>query len=79
MASTLLSDFMVTLFCYNFLVVTIDFGERQFTGSESSGIVEVVVVKVGGTSSAPLDVIVTPSEQSPPSATGKEYFGRYDV
>ncbi|XP_065894203.1 uncharacterized protein [Dysidea avara] len=48
----------------------IDFAEGQFTGSESSGIVEVVVVKVNGTSSAPLDVIVTPFEQSPVSATG---------
>ena len=61
------------------LVVVIDFAEGQFTGSETSGIVEVVVVKVGGTSSAPLDVIVTPSEQSPVSATGKEYIGRYNV
>ena len=60
-------------------MVVIDFAEGQFTGSESSGIVEVVVVKVGGTSSAPLDVIVTPSERSPVSATGKEYIGRYDV
>jgi len=49
-------------------VVTIDFADGQFTGSESSGIVEVVVVKVGGASDAPLDVIVTPSEAS---ATGK--------
>ena len=38
-----------------------------------------LVVKVGGTSSAPLDVIVTPFEQSLVSATGKEYIGRYDV
>ena len=53
-------------------MVVINFAEGQFTGSESSGIVEVVVVKVEGTSSAPLDVIVTPSEQSPLSATGKE-------
>ena len=60
-------------------MVIIDFDGRQFTGSESSGIVEVVVVKVGGTSSTPLDVIVTPFEQSPVSATGKEYIGRYDV
>ena len=60
-------------------MVVIDFAEGQFTGSESSGIVEVVVVKVRGTSSAPLDVIVTPSEQSPLSATGKQYIGRYNV
>ena len=60
-------------------MVVIDFGEGQFTGTESSGIVEVVVVKVGGTSSTHLDVIVTPSEHSPVSATGKEYIGRYDV
>ena len=60
-------------------MVVIDFAEGQFTGIESSGIVEVVVAKVGGTSSAPLDVIVTLSEQSPLSATGKEYIGRYNV
>ena len=60
-------------------MVVIDFAEGEFTGSESSRIVEVVVAKVGGTSSAPLDVIVTPSEQSSVSATGKEYIGRYIV
>ena len=60
-------------------MVVINFAEGQFTGSESSGIVEVAVVKVLGTSSAPLDVIVTPFEQSPVSATGKGYIGRYDV
>jgi len=48
--------------------VTIDFAEGLFTGSESSGMIEVVAIKVGGTSVAPLDVIVTPSEAS---ATGK--------
>ena len=60
-------------------MVAINFAEGQFTGSESSGIVEVLVVKIEGTSLAPLDVIVTPSEQSQVSATGKEYIGRYDV
>ena len=60
-------------------MVVINFDEGQFTGSESSGIIEVVVVKVGGTSSAPLDVIVTPFEQSPVNANGKEYIGRYNV
>ena len=60
-------------------MVVINLAEGQFTGSESSGIVEVVVVKVGGISSTPLDVIVTPFEQSPVSAAGKEYIGRYDV
>ena len=60
-------------------MVVINFAEGQFPGSESSGIIEVVVVKVGGTSSTPLDVIVTPFEQSPVSATGEEYIGRYDV
>ena len=60
-------------------MVVIDFGEGQFTGTESSGIVEVVVAKVGGTSSTPLDVIVTPSVQSPLSATGEEYIGKFDA
>jgi len=60
-------------------VVVVNFADGQFTGTELSGIVEVVVVLDGGTSVAPLDVIVTPSEQLPVSATGKECISRYDV
>ena len=60
-------------------MVAISFAEGQFSGTESSGIVEVVVVQAWGTSINPISVIVTPSEQSPLSATGKEYIGRYDV
>jgi len=50
----------------------VEFPQGQFTGRESSGVVEVVVVKTEGTSDTDLDVIVTPSEQSPLSATGKD-------
>ena len=43
---------------------------EQFSGTESSGLVEVMVMMEGGTSTSPISVIVTPSEQSLVSATG---------
>ena len=42
----------------------------QFTGSESSGFIEVVVRLTGGTSITPINVTVTPSIQTPVSAMG---------
>jgi len=68
-------------FC-NFLLfveLVIHLTSGQFTGTESSGSVEVMVMIVGGTSTSPISAIVTPSEQSPVSATGKECIHRYDV
>jgi len=48
----------------------VQFASGQFTGSESSGFIEVVVEITGGTSNTPITVMVTPSEQSPVSAMG---------
>ena len=42
----------------------------QYTGSEATGFVIVTLELVGGVSSDPFNVTVTPSEQSPVSAEG---------
>ena len=52
------------------LVLVVEFASGQFTGSESSGFIEVIVRVTGGISSTPITVTVTPSEQSPVSAMG---------
>ena len=51
-------------------MLVVEFASGQFTGSESSGLIEVVVRVTGGLSSTPITVTVTPSEQSPVSAMG---------
>ena len=51
-------------------MIRVRFNQRQFTGSESTGFVMVDLELLGGTSSSDFDVTVTPSEQSPVSATG---------
>ncbi|XP_065918207.1 adhesion G-protein coupled receptor V1-like isoform X2 [Dysidea avara] len=51
-------------------MLVVEFGSRNFRGSESSGHVEVVVIISGGSSITPIEVVVTPSEQSPVSARG---------
>ena len=56
---------------YVFIVLVVEFASGQFTGSESSGFIEVIVRVTGGSSSTPITVTVTPSEQSPLSAMGK--------
>ena len=52
-------------------MLLVEFASGQFTGSESSGFIEVIVRVTGGVSSSPITVTVTPSEQSPVSAMGK--------
>ena len=52
------------------LVLVVQFTSGQFSGSESSGFIEVVVRITGGTSGNPITVTVTPSVQSPVSAIG---------
>ena len=47
-----------------------EFTSGQFSGSESSGFIEVVVRITGGSSTTPITVTVTPSVQSPVSAIG---------
>ncbi|XP_065917231.1 uncharacterized protein [Dysidea avara] len=51
-------------------MLKVEFGSRRFVDSESSGHVEVVVIISGGSSIIPIEVVVTPSEQSPVSARG---------
>ena len=51
-------------------MLVVEFASGQFTGSESSGFIEVIVRTTGGTSSTPINVTVTPSVQSPVSAMG---------
>ena len=46
------------------------FSQEQYTGTEASGFVILSLELVGGTSSNPFNVTVTPSEQSPVSAEG---------
>ena len=58
------------MFDFWLLVLVVEFTSGQFTGSESSGFIEVVVRLTGGTSNTPITVTVTPSEQSPVSAMG---------
>ena len=53
------------------LVLVMEFASGQFTSSESSGFVEVVVRITGGTSITPITVTVTPTEHLPVSAFGK--------
>ena len=53
-----------------YVVLVVEFVSRQFTGSESSGFIEVMVRTTGGTSNTPITVTVTPTEQSPVSAMG---------
>ena len=55
---------------YVLLVLIVEFVSGQFTGSESSGFIVVVVRITGGTSSTAINVTVTPSLQSPVSAMG---------
>ena len=52
-------------------MLTVEFTSGQFTGTESSQSIEVVVRVTGGTSNNPITVTVTPTEQSPVSAMGK--------
>ena len=54
-----------------YVVLIVEFASGQFTGSESSGFIEVVVRITSGTSNTPITVTVTPSVQSPVSAMGK--------
>ena len=49
-----------------------EFTSATYSGSERDGIIVVDLELTGGTSTIPFDVTVTPSQQSPPSATGDD-------
>ena len=53
------------------VVLRIGFSTGKFRGSESSRHVEVVVIISGGSSITPIEVVVTPSQQSTVSASGE--------
>ena len=53
-----------------------EFKTDEYVGSESSGHVQVVVIISGGSSTTPIEVVVTPSEQSPLSARGEGYINK---
>ena len=60
---------------YKFVIgVKVRFTQTQYTGSEDTGFVLVTLELVGGTSSGPFDVTVTPLEQSPVSAEGNSVY-----
>ena len=50
--------------------IRVKFAQEQHTGSEATGFVIVALELVGGRSSNPFNVTVTPSEQLPVSAQG---------
>ncbi|XP_065884189.1 uncharacterized protein [Dysidea avara] len=50
--------------------LSVEFSDTVYTGSEQSGVVRVTLVLRGGTSTSPISVTVTPSDQSPLSAEG---------
>ena len=50
------------------------FTQGQYNGSENTGFVLVTLELVGGTSSRPFNVTVTPLEQSSVSAEGKKLW-----
>ena len=52
-------------------MLVVQFTKKQYTGSESSGHVEVVVIISGGSSTSPISVMVTTSERT---ATGEGYI-----
>jgi len=56
------------------LGITVQFTQTQYTGSEDTGFVLVTLELVGGTSSRPFNVTVTPLEQSSVSAEGNSVY-----
>ena len=54
--------------------IKLRFLQRQYTGLEGKRLVIVALELVGGTSSRPFDVTVTPLEQSPVSAEGNSVY-----
>ena len=53
-----------------FVEIKVRFTQEQYTSSEATGFVMVTLELVGGVSSNPFNVTITPSEQSPVSAEG---------
>ena len=62
----------IAIYCLlnTYVVLVVEFTSREFTGSESSGFIEVTVRITQGTFNTPITVTITPSVQSPVSAMG---------
>ena len=58
-------------YLFYFTALTIEFTSSNYSNYESSGNISVALLLKGGTSSTDINVIVTPSNQSPLSAEGK--------
>jgi len=55
-----------------FAALEVQFTNVRYSGTERNGIIVADLELIGGTSTIPFDVIVTPSQQSPPSAIGDD-------
>ena len=62
---------LYTLNVFYTLVLSVEFDQMVYSGSEESGIISVTLSLKGGTSSYDISVTVMPSDQSPVSAEGK--------
>ena len=56
---------------YLTLVLSIEFAQTVYSGSEASGFIPVTLLLRGGTSTDDITVTVLPSDQSPVSAEGE--------
>ena len=54
-------------------VLRIEFSQMNYTGSEGSRLLSVMLLLTGGSSADDITVTVTPSDQSPVSAKGEWY------
>ena len=54
------------------IVLSVEFDQVTYAGSESSGVITVILSLSGGTSTNDIIVTVIPSDQSSVSAEGKE-------
>jgi len=61
----------ILIIIYKSVVLSVEFSQPDYTGSEESGFVQVTLVLRGGTSTSDISVNVIPSDQSPVSAQGK--------
>ena len=57
-------------------MLVVEFESGQYTGSESSGFVEVIVIISGGSSTTPLSVMITISTAGQ-SASSEKYIINY--
>ena len=55
-----------------YVAATVGFTQEIYDGSEAVGIIQVGIELIGGTVGAPVEITVTSSEQSPPSAQGNQ-------